>query len=111
MTKQYELKLCSNGTYYLYHKGVLINNPYITFDKFHKEDAESIVGELNHLVEENEQLKFELKECREHKLFSRRQLEEENERLKQENKELRQYLCWQEMELEEMEDIKRCDVE
>ena len=32
--------------------------------------------------EENEQLKFELKECREHKLFSRRELEKENEQLK-----------------------------
>ena len=67
MTKQYKLKLCSNGTYYLHHKGVLINNPYITFDKFHKEDAESIVSELNHLSEENEQLKQQLKECEQKK--------------------------------------------
>ena len=38
--------------------------------------------------EENEQLKFELKECREHKLFSRRELEKENEQLKKEIEEL-----------------------
>ena len=63
--KQFELRLCSNGSYYLYHKGVLINNPYITFDKFNKEDAESIVGELNHLVEENEQLKEEVETLQE----------------------------------------------
>ena len=32
-------------------------------------------------------------------------LADENEQLKQENKELRQYLSWQDMELEEMEDL------
>ena len=34
------------------------------------------------LKEENEQLKFQLKECREHKLYNRRKLEKENEELK-----------------------------
>lgn len=42
-----------------------------------------LVGLLNNALEENEQLKFELKECREHKLYSRRELEKENEQLKQ----------------------------
>ena len=55
--KQYELRLCSNGIYYLYHKGTLINNPYIDFDKFNRESAESIISNLNNLSEENEELK------------------------------------------------------
>lgn len=59
MTEKYELRLCNDGNYYVYHKGVLINAPYISFDKFNKEDAESIIGELNHLSNENEQLKKE----------------------------------------------------
>ena len=66
---------------------------------------EQITDLLNSLSEENEQLKFQLKECREHKLFSRRELEKENEQLKSENQELKQYLSWQDMELEEMEDL------
>lgn len=61
MTEKYELRLCNNGIYYLYHKGVLINAPYISFDKWNKEDAESIIGELNHLSNENEQLKQRIK--------------------------------------------------
>ena len=36
------------------------------------------------ILKENEQLKFQLKECREHKLYSRRKLEKENEQLKKE---------------------------
>lgn len=42
------------------------------------------VKKVQKLAKENEQLKFQLDECRNHKLFSRRQLEEENERLKKE---------------------------
>ena len=38
---------------------------------------------MRDLVNENKQLKFELKECKERKLFSRRQLEKENKQLKQ----------------------------
>lgn len=47
-------------------------------------DMEEATEMLNQLVDENELLKFELKECRENKLFSRRQLEKENEQLKEE---------------------------
>ena len=59
--KRFELRLCNNGNYYLYCNGILINNPYIHFDKFHKEDAESIINELNYLSEEIEWLKKENK--------------------------------------------------
>ena len=48
-----------------------------------REKAHRVRDRLNELAEENEQLKFQLKECREHKLFSRRELEKENEQLKQ----------------------------
>ena len=41
---------------------------------------------LNDLHEENHSLKFQLDECRNHKLFSRRELEKENEQLKSEYK-------------------------
>lgn len=37
---------------------------------------------LNELHEENQSLKFQLDECQNHKLFSRRELEEENGQLK-----------------------------
>ena len=81
MTKRFELKLCSNGTYYVYENGTLTD---IDFDKFNKESADALIDEVNALYDENEQLKFELKECQEHKLFSRRELEKENEQLKSE---------------------------
>ena len=79
---------------------------YKIYDTFHdgmhwlvnKVEAEEIVEVMNNLdlkarerskalsklQKENEQLKFQLDECRNHKLFSRRQLEEENTRLKKE---------------------------
>ena len=44
---------------------------------------------LNELHEENQSLKFQLDECQNHKLYSRRELEKENEQLKQENSELK----------------------
>ena len=46
-------------------------------------DCESVVDILNELSEENQSLKFQLNECQNHKLFSRRELEKENEQLKQ----------------------------
>ena len=45
-------------------------------------NVESFVERLNELHEENKELKFQLDECRTHKLFSRRELEKENEQLK-----------------------------
>ena len=41
-----------------------------------------MIDELNNLSEEKEKLQFELKECSDNKLFSRRGLEKENEQLK-----------------------------
>lgn len=54
MTKRFELRLCSNGTYYVYENGTLTN---IDFDKFNKESAYALLDEVNALYEENEQLK------------------------------------------------------
>ena len=52
-----------------------------------KENENMTCGEcaklLNELYEENQSLKFQLDECRNHKLFSRRELEKENEQLQQ----------------------------
>ena len=54
MTKRFELRLCSNGTYYVYENGTLTD---IDFDKFNKESADTLLDEVNVLYEENEQLK------------------------------------------------------
>ena len=56
------------------------------------EDTDSILDLLNQLNDENEQLKFQLDECRNHKLFSRRELEKENEQLKSTMKEVAELL-------------------
>ena len=47
-----------------------------------KDEMEDLCLLLNELNDENTQLKFQLKECGEHKLFSRRQIEQENKELK-----------------------------
>ena len=57
MTKRFELRLCSNGTYYVYENGTLTD---IDFDKFNKESADTLVEEVNTLYDENEQLKKEI---------------------------------------------------
>lgn len=54
MTKRFELRLCSNGTYYVYENGTLTD---IDFDKFNKESAYALIDEVNALYEDNEQLK------------------------------------------------------
>lgn len=59
---------------------------YPVFFDSENEDKEIDVDVVVDLLNENEQLKFQLDECRNHKLFSRRELEEENEQLKQEIK-------------------------
>ena len=63
--------------------GEIFENDYI-------EDMsdQQVVDTLNELHEENQSLKFQLGECRNNKLFSRRQLEKENEQLKQELQEI-----------------------
>ena len=52
--KRFELRLCSNGAYYLWNNNELTD---IDFDKFNKESAMAIVDLLNELHEENQQLK------------------------------------------------------
>ena len=52
--KLFELRLCSNGSYYLWNNNELTD---IDFDKFNKESAMTIVDLLNGLAGENEQLK------------------------------------------------------
>ena len=54
MTKRFELRLCSNGTYYVYENGTLTD---IDFDKFNKESADALIDEVNALYDEKEQLK------------------------------------------------------
>ena len=67
MTKRFELRLCSNGIYYVYENGTLTD---IDFDKFNKESAYALIDEVNALYEKNEQLKqqneFLKKRCNEY---------------------------------------------
>ena len=58
MTKRFELRLCSNGTYYVYENGALTG---VDFDKFNKESAYALIDKVNALYEENEELKQQLK--------------------------------------------------
>ena len=61
--------------------GINDKNKILTFTE--------VVEQLNEFHDENQSLKFQLDECRNNKLFSRRQLEKENEQLKQQIKDLR----------------------
>ena len=67
MTKRFELRLCSNGSYYVYENGTLTD---IDFDKFNKGNAYALIDKVNALYDENGQLR------------------KENEQLKQRNTEL-----------------------
>lgn len=53
--KRFELRLCSNGAYYLWNNNELTD---IDFDKFNKESANEIVDLLNQLDEDNQQYKI-----------------------------------------------------
>lgn len=61
MTKRFELRLCSNGIYYVYENGTLTD---IDFDKFNRESAYALIDEVNALYEEKEQLKHRIEELR-----------------------------------------------
>ena len=83
MTKRFELRLCSNGSYYVYENGTLTD---IDFDKFNKENAYALIDEVNALYEEKKELKIFLKALNEELSLANRDndtLEEENEQLKQ----------------------------
>ena len=56
MTKRFELRLCSNGSYYVYENGTLTD---IDFDKFNKENAYALIDKVNALYDENGQLRKE----------------------------------------------------
>ena len=65
--KRFELRLCSNGLYYLWSNNELSD---IYFDKFNKESANEVVNLLNAQHEEiirlkrvNQELNDELQEC------------------------------------------------
>src|SRR5574344_1110609 len=86
--KRFELRLCSNGSYYVYENGTLTD---IDFDKFNEESAYALLDEVNALYEEKEKLKIFLKAVNEELDLANRDcdiLEEENEQLKQHNTEL-----------------------
>ena len=93
--KRFELRLCSNGNYYVYENGTLTD---IDFDKFNKESAYALIDEVNALYDENEQLRKEndMLSCElsvsANKEISRNcriaELEEENDELKQHNTKL-----------------------
>ena len=81
--KRFELRLCSNGTYYVYENGALTG---VDFDKFNKESAYALIDKVNALYEEKEKLKIFLKALNEELSLANRDndtLEEENEQLKQ----------------------------
>ena len=56
MTKRFELKLCSNGAYYVYENGTLTD---VDFDKFNKESAYALIDKVNALYNDKEKLKKE----------------------------------------------------
>ena len=56
MTKRFELRLYSKGTYYVYENGTLTD---VDFDKFNKESADALIDKVNALYNENEELKKE----------------------------------------------------
>ena len=83
MTKRFELRLCSNGTYYVYENGTLTDTD---FDKFNKESADALIDKVNALYNEKEKLKIFLEALNEELSLANRDndtLEEENEQLKQ----------------------------
>ena len=83
MTKRFALRLCSNGTYYVYENGTLTD---IDFDKFNRESAYALIDKVNALYEEKEKLKIFLEALNEELSLANRDcdiLEEENEQLKQ----------------------------
>ena len=51
MAEKYELRLNSNGTYYLFENRLL--NPDISFDEFNKDSAKELVALLNKQNKEN----------------------------------------------------------
>ena len=69
----------------LYYENACFDNPIVTVrdgqDRKHL-TLEEVVELLNTLHQENQDLKFQLDECANNKLYSRRKLEEENEQLK-----------------------------
>ena len=88
MTKRFELRLCSNGTYYVYENGTLTDTD---FDKFNKESADALIDKVNALYNEKEKLKIFLEALNEELSLANRDndtLEEENEQLKKRIKEL-----------------------
>ena len=84
MTKRFELRLCSNGTYYVYENGTLTD---IDFDKFNKESADALIDKVNALYNEKEKLKILLEALNEQLSLTNR----DNDTLEEENKQLKQY--------------------
>ena len=85
MTKRFELRLCSNGTYYVYENGALTD---VDFDKFNKESAYALIDKVNALYEEKEKLKIFLEALNEELSLANR----DNDTLEEENKALQQKL-------------------
>ena len=82
--KRFELRLCSNGTYYVYENGALTD---VDFDKFNKESAYALIDKVNALYEEKEKLKIFLEALNEELSLANR----DNDTLEEENEELKQY--------------------
>ena len=75
MTERFELKMEENKWYF-----------YDNVEEDYIYSQHSVCRLLNHLHHENHSLKFQLDECANNKLYSRRKLEEENEQLRQQLK-------------------------
>lgn len=77
MNKRFELRLCSDGTYYVYENGKLVIDN-ISFDKFNKDNANVLIDLLNEYYDkiisletemdflqmENNEIKYVLKNIR-----------------------------------------------
>lgn len=63
----WELRLCSNGSYYLWENNdlyIMDNGDYIHFDSFNKYDAEDLINILNKKEKTNREVGLKLKEIK-----------------------------------------------
>ena len=98
MTERFELKMEENKWYF-----------YDNVEEDYIYSKHSVCRLLNHLHHENHSLKFQLDECANNKLYSRRKLEEENKQLRQQvaNYELAKRNLIKRLDDREKEDFER----
>ena len=90
MYEKFKLKLTSNGLYYLYKDNEIII-PYINFQKWNKEDAEYLIGELNKLSDENDKLKQQIQVYEKSLIRKSKKISEQQVTIEEQNKEIEEW--------------------